>query len=264
MRCLPPLTKKTIDGRLYRRRALTEELIHTCQKLTFEELSNQALISIRKDPRYLPSEVLVFFLRQTKTHNSDNQFDMLYQILQERIKRVCPRPETNEGINIQLLDAQDFVLDDFAERVMCDRQEYEEKLDGYEVAFDRMIARRKTDAMRKMYSRDKPTTQLENDYNEEISDEVEKSLVLLNPDILSAEDDITYRFQLQRAIDTLPIDEKQVINMIFAGIPSESTELNVSTISKLLKCGPQTVRNRRNRAVKKLQEILGTEINDVN
>lgn len=268
MRNLPPLRKKTVDGKLYKRRAQTEALIHICHELTFEEFSNRAEISARKHSEYIPSEVLVYFLRQTKTHNNDTQFGVLYQLLEKRIKRVCPRSETRlggkDGAVAHLLDFQDFVLDDFSERVMCDRQEYEEKLDGFEVAFDRMIARRKNDAMRKMYRRDKPTTPLEYDEDGEVSADVEKSLACLNPNASSVEDDITYRFQLLRAIDTLPNDERRVITMIIAEIPSESTDPDVPTISKLLGCGPQTVRNRRDRAVAKLQKILGTEVKDVN
>lgn len=267
MNSLPPLRKKTVDGKLYKRRAQTDALIHTCHELTFEEFSNRAEIGARKHSEYIPSEVLMYFLRQTKTHNTDVQFNVLYQLLEKRIKRVCPRSEIRvgekDGAVAHLLDFQEFVLDDFIERVMCDRQQYEEKLDGFEVAFDHMIARRKKDAMRKMYRRDKPTAPLEYDEDGELSASVEKQLAWLNPN-LSIEDDITYRFQRLRAIDTLPIDEKRVITMIFAGIPSDSTDPDVPTISKLLECGPQTVRNRRNRAVKKLQKILGTGVNDDN
>lgn len=252
---------------LYTRRAETKALIHTCLELTFEELCDRAAISTRTHSDYIPSEVLVYLLRQTKTHNSDVQFGALYQLLEKRIKRVCPRSEVRlgdkEGAVSHLLEFQEFVLDDFAERVMCDRQEYEEKLDGFEVAFDHMIARRKDDAMRKMYRRDKPTTPLEYDEDGEIPANVERALAELNPYASNIEDDITYRFQRQRAIDTLPEEERRVINMIFAGIPSESTDPDVPTISKLLECGPQTVRNRRDRAVVKLQKILGTEVNDV-
>lgn len=264
---LPPLRKKTEGGQLYERRAETVALIQVCRELTFEQLCNRAEISARTHSEYIPSEVLVYFLRQTKTHNSDAQFGALYQLLQTRIKRVCPRSEVRlggkDGAVAHLLDLQEFVLDDFAERVMCDRQVYDEKLDGFEVAFDHMIARRKYDAMRKMYRRDKPTTQLEYDEDGDISFEVEEALARLNPAADSIEDEITYRFHRQRAIDTLPEDERRVINMIFAEIPSESKDPEVQTISKLLGCGPQTVRNRRDRAVKKLQKILGTEVKNV-
>jgi RNA polymerase sigma factor (sigma-70 family) len=265
---LRPLRKKTKEGELYKRTARTEALIQTCLELSFEEFANRAKIIARKQDGYIPSEVLVYFLRQTKTHDNDIQFGVLYQMLEKRIKRVCPRSDISLGEKggaiAHLLDFQEFVLDDFIKRVVRDRQEYNEKLDGFEVAFDRMIARRKLDAWRKMYKRDKPTTELKYDEDGDIAAEVEASLARLNPNERSVEDDITYRFQLQRAIETLPEDEKRVINMIFAGIPSESADPDVPTISKILGCGPQTVRNRRNRAVIKLKEILGTEVNDVN
>lgn len=268
MSSLPPLRKKTVDGKLYKRRAATEILIHKCLELTFDELCDRAEISARTHDDYIPSEVLVYFLRQTKTHNNDAQFGSLYQLLEKRIRRVCPHSKVRlgekEGTIGHLQDVQDFVLDDFAVRVMRDRQEYEEKLDIFEYAFDKAVARRKHDAMRVMYQRDKPTEPLQYDEDGDIPADVEGALAKLNPNKNSPEDEITYRFQLQRAIDTLPDDERRVINMIFAGIPSESNDPEVQTISTILQCKPQTVRNRRDRAVAKLQQILGTEVKDVN
>ncbi len=267
MGILPPLQKKTADGKLYKRRAETETLIHKCLELTFEELCDRAEISARTHSNYIPSEVLVYFLRQTKKHNNDAQFVALYQLLKKRIKRVCPRSKVRlgdkEGTVGHLQDVQDFVLDDFTERVMRDRQEYEEKLDIFEYAFDKAVARRKHDAMRKMYQRDKPTEPLQYDQDGNIPSDVEKGLAELNPDTNSIEVEITYRFQLQQAIDSLPDDERRVITMIFAGIPSGSNDPEVQTISTILQCKPQTVRNRRDRAVGKLQEMLGTEMKNV-
>jgi len=220
MKNIPPLRKKTDDGKPYKRRATTDALIRDCCKLTFVELCNRAEISARTHSEYIPSEVLVYFLRQTKTHNSDAQFGALYQLLEKRIKRVCPRSEfcmgKKDGAVAHLLDFQEFVLDDFAERVMLDRQRYQERLDMYECSFDHTIARRKNEAMRKMYRRDKPKTQLGYDEDGDVSAEVEENLARLNPDVSNIEDDITYRFQRQRAIDTLPEDERRVINKMLA------------------------------------------------
>ena len=81
MSSLPPLRKRTVDGILYKRRAQTEALIHACHELTFDELCNRAEISARAHANYIPSEVLVYFLRKTKTHNNDVQFWALYQLL---------------------------------------------------------------------------------------------------------------------------------------------------------------------------------------
>jgi len=56
---LPPLRKRTVDGKLYERRAATEVVILECLELTFDELCGRAEISARKSPDYIPSEVLV-------------------------------------------------------------------------------------------------------------------------------------------------------------------------------------------------------------
>lgn len=257
---LKPLRKKSKEGILYTRRPRTEVLIHECNELSSVELQSRAEISLRSHSDYIPSETLVYFLRETKTDKTDTKFQMLYQIIEERIKQVIFLG--GKKSDVRLLNFLESILDDFSLRVIMDREEYEEKLDFFECSFDSTIARRKIDAMRKMYRKDNPNVELGYNEDGEIHDNVEFALQELNPNARNIEDDI-YRFELLQAIDTLPEDERRVITLIFAGIPSESTEPDDSTISTILKCSPKTVLNRKKRAVKKLQEILGTEIRDV-
>ena len=47
---------------------------------------------------------------------------------------------------------------------------------------------------------------------------VEESLALLNPRLMTPEDEVTYRFQVRRAIDSLPDMERRIIDMLEAEI----------------------------------------------
>lgn len=78
---IEPLKKRTKEGDLYTRRADTVDFIKLSLEWTFEVLLQRASIRDRRDAEYVPSEVLLYHLRQTKSDNSDVRFVALYNIL---------------------------------------------------------------------------------------------------------------------------------------------------------------------------------------
>jgi RNA polymerase sigma factor (sigma-70 family) len=67
-----------------------------------------------------------------------------------------------------------------------------------------------------------------------------------------------FRFELRKAIDQLPPDQRRVIELLhLEGLPIEAKDPEALSVSKLLKCSDRTVRNRRDQAYAKLKEILG-------
>ena len=69
-----------------------------------------------------------------------------------------------------------------------------------------------------------------------------------------------FRFELRQAIDQLPPDERHVIELLhMKEMPIEAKDPETLSVSKLLQCTERTVRNRRDRAYKKLKEILGED-----
>lgn len=90
----------------------------------------------------------------------------------------------------------------------------------------------------------------------EIVHETEEALASMRENIRSNEEDLTYRISLRRAIDALPDEERKVIELILAGVTIESNDPNEVSIVKLLGGVEKTVRNRRDRAIVKLQAAL--------
>ena len=261
---IPPLRKRTKEGALYTRPAEIEKIITESFDFSFEDFVDRARIADRRHPDYLPSEVLVHRIRATRHNNSDQQFNALYPLLSERVLRTCPSASTHAGGKIgeigKIMDIREFVIERFVTFILIDRNNYEEKLDIFEVRFDRAVMLLRRDAFRNVSRRDNPLTPLEYNESGDIPDDIEASFAQLKPRSLTEEEEITYRFQIRQAIDSLPDMERRVIDMLLAEIPIESNDPNEPSISGRLNCTPKTVRNRRDRALGRIREQLGLDI----
>lgn len=260
----PPLRKKRLNGELYTRFPKTEDLLRNLGALPIREFSERAIITNRNTDSYIPSEVLIHRLRVTRLQNSDEHFGILYPIIVERIKRACPRKDVNTSAGVGeisvMAEFQEYVLNRFVELILGDRDSYEERLDFFEVAFDRAVAKLKADAGRQVYGKAKPLAPLEYDESGDAPQEIEESLNRHRPSNMTKEEEVTYRFQLRQAIDSLPENERRIIDMLEAGIPIEAKESGEASITKILGCTPKTVRNRRKRAYERIREKLGIEV----
>lgn len=264
---IPPLRKRTVAGALYRRPDEVERIISEVSGLSFEEFIQHAKQTNRKHPNYLPSEVLVHKIRSKNNNISDREFEAIYELLYERIARSCPKVtvhvDRSTGEDSRLMEIREFVIERFVTLVLRDRSKYEERLDIFEIRFDRAVKSLRQDAHRKMSRQENPLTTLEYDESGNVPSEVEESLSFLNPHMRTPEQEITFRFEVRQAIDSLPDEERIVIDMLVAEIPIESKNPEEHSIAELLGCTPRTVRNRRNRAVHKIQKALGLEKHDV-
>ena len=263
---IPPLRKRTRKGVPYTRPPEIEELIVESLSHPFEEFLARAQINDRKHPEYLPSEVLVHRIRATRHAETDEQFNALYPVLLQRIYRSCPNVSTRakgRGASVgKLLDVREEVFHRFVTLLLKDRDGYEEKMDFFEIRFDRTVMLIRNSAFRKIEPREKPLNPIEYDQRGEIPKDVEVHFSLMNPRPMTLDEELTYRFQIRPAINLLPEAERRVIYMLEAKVPIESKNPNQPSIAGVLGCTPKTVRNRRDRAIQRLQEMLGLEGSD--
>lgn len=264
---IPPLRKRTQGGKLYSRPPEIEDAILETLALPFEDFMDRARNRNRGHPEYVPSEVLVHRIRAARYNNSDEQFNALYSVLIERINRSCPRSETRVEGGIgevgSLMDVTEYVRERFVTFILEDRDKYEEKLDIFEARFDRAVRSLRKSAFRGVLRHGKPLTPLEYEPSGDVPEDVEEYSALLNAPSMTPEEEITYRFQIRGAIDSLPETERRVIDMLEADLPIECKNPNEPSISGLLGCTPKTVRNRRDRAFQKIRETLSVETCDV-
>ena len=256
---IPPLRKKDSNGGLYRRRQVIEEMLVELSKLPFEELATRLKINDRRSVIYIPSEVLVYWLRITKHDKTDTRFNMLYPLLEQRVRNACPHMEIRLG---KYNNVQEFVFERVVNLLLRDRLNYETNLDIYEVVFDRAIAKLRSSAIRHGIAKDTPLESLEDKESGEIKNEVEGVINLFQPVGMTREEKLIYRFQLRNAIDSLPTEERRVIDMQEAGFLDQSEDSELLTISKLLNRTPKTIRAIRMRAYQKIRKHLNIEVKD--
>lgn len=261
---IQPLRKRTKDGKLYTRREAVVGVIQKSLEWGFEDLLERASIRSRWHADYVPSEVLLYHLRQTKSDNTDGRFQALYNVLIDRLEAAGPRAISRKGDHeyedASVAEIRDAITEKVIELILMDRQEYQEGLDAYEVFFDRAVRSVRITKFREVSSRENATESIvHQDGSNEVRKDVEEALDRYKRSFLSPEEDFDYRFRILRAIDTLPIEERKVINLMLAEIPIETTKDGEPSMTQLLDCVEKTVRNRRSRAFEKIKAELKLE-----
>ncbi|WP_404406941.1 RNA polymerase sigma factor [Pelagibacterium halotolerans] len=263
---IDPLRKCKESGELYTRRANIIDFICKSLDWPFDEFLRRAEIKDRRHSDYVPSEVLVYHLRQTKSDNSDGRFVALYDILRDRVEAACPRPNRHVDDKVyedsRIAEIRDATIDHVTELMFTDRQGYDEQLDIYEVVFDKAVRSARITKLRKVNRRETATEEVEDTITGEVRTVVEAALDRYKKTGLTAEEDFDYRIHLRRAIDALPTDEREVIDLLLADIPIETSKDGEPSMTELLGCVEKTVRNRRDRAYAKIRRALDLEIDD--
>jgi len=259
-----PLRKRSSNGELYFRRPSIVDFIKASLDWPFDELLNRATIRDRRHEEYVPSEVLVYHLRQTKSDNSDGRFVALYNILRDRIEAACPRPHRHVGDktyeDARIAEIRDATVEHVTELMFADRQGYNDHLDIYEVVFDRAVRSARITKLRKVTRRESATEELEDADTGEVREVVNAALDRYKKVGLTAEEDFDYRIHLRRAIDALPTVEREVIDLMLADIPFETNKNGEPSMTELLGCVEKTVRNRRDRAFARIRQALDLEV----
>lgn len=261
---IEPLRKRMISGELYTRRSPIIDLIATSLAWPFDDLLYRAAIRDRRNDEYVPSEVLLYHLRQTKSDNSDGRFAALYSILRDRIQAACPRPNRQVAETVyedaRTAEIRDATVEYVTELMFTDRQGYDEQLDIYEVIFDRAVRLALITKFRNVSRRENATVEVEDTVTGDVRAVVEEALERHKKSSLTLEEDFDYRIRIRRAIDALPSEERKVIELMLADISIETNEKGKPSISSLLGCTEKTVRNRRDRAYRKIREMLNLEV----
>lgn len=254
-----PLRKRRLSGELYERDPKIEALIAELVVLARDELIARAAITNRSDPRYIPGECLVYFIRASRRENGEAWFERLYRILAERVLRSLPKAESPDGKTESLTRGivRDKVFGRFVELISADRADYVDKLDYFEVRFDGALASLRRDAQEKAWRDEKRSQPLEYDEDTgELSPEVEMAAGTHDPLAASHFDDPAYRSRFDAAIEALPTEQSRIIQMLRQGFQIDSQEEGVTTIAKTLGRSEKTIRTHRDKAFAALRAAM--------
>lgn len=252
------LRKRNLQGELYARPLeITDKLI-TLVPLPWNELTRRSHIDNRADPEYVPSECLLYFLRGCRADSSGHQFEELYRILSERILRSLPSETTAAGtLSLRRADFRDNVFDRFLALLAKDRHEYVEKLDFFEVRFDKALRGLRLDALERVRRDENRSVPLDDEESGgEPSAAVENaagSLDLFTKDKIAKLD---YRSALDAAIESLPILQQRILELWRKDIPFDSTYPEAQTMAKILNKSDKTVRTHFAKACDSLKRTL--------
>jgi hypothetical protein len=254
-----PLRKRRLSGELYERDPKVKALIAELAALSRDELTARAAIRKRADPRYIPSECLVYFIRASRRDNNEGWFERLYRILIDRVLRSLPRAESRDGKTESLTRGvvRDKVFSRFVELLSADRAAYVDKLDFFEVRFDGAVASLRRDAQDQAWRDENRSQPLEYDEDSgELSPEVEAAAGTHDPFAVSDLHDSSYRSRFDAAIEALPPEQSRIVHMLRQGFPIDSKEPDVMTIAKALRRSEKTVRTYRDKAFAALRAAM--------
>jgi len=259
-----PLRKRRGDGQPYTRPAEIEARIAALSRFSTPELVEQVRIDDPSDPRYVPSECVLYFVRRPASLDDEGALLALFTVLRQRALAAVPVPDrrvpgsSKKAQNAADLEIRDAVLHKFQELLCRDRTAYEEHLDYYECRFNSALASLRATArrgVRREASRHEP---LESECEPNApTAEVESALAAIGNS--SPCDDFLFRSKLLVAISSLPPNERRVVELYLDGVPIDSKEEGVTTMVNVLNCSEKTVRNRRDRAFAKLRDALKEE-----
>jgi DNA-directed RNA polymerase specialized sigma24 family protein len=259
-----PLRMRKPDGSLYCRPEEIEETLTVLLRLPTRELVERSRIEDAEAPNYVPSECMLYFVRRLSFSDDEDSLRDLFLILRQRILRAVPvlgrrlADSRKVGDKATELDVQEAVLDKFQELLCGDRVEYAERLDFFECRFNQALAFLRSTARRDARREESHSQPMDGDTNE-FATEVELVLATLREPIDGQNGDFLYRSKLHVAISTLPLYERRVVELLLQDLPIDSKDKEVLTIVKILGCSEKTVRNRRDRAYRKLRDALKEE-----
>ena len=171
-------------------------------QLPIEEVARCAAIDDSGHPEFMPSECVLHFVRQARTHGDAAPYRDLFVVLRNRILRAVPAHartvagSAKTGVRASDSDIQDFVLDRFQVMLCSDRREYDDRLDFYEVRFNSAIAKLRLDARRKVERYEARHEQVVYDGDGATpSQKVEEALARLRDQDGKKEDDFLYRLK---------------------------------------------------------------------
>lgn len=138
---LPPLRKQVGASGVQVRRKRTLEQIQRAKTQGYEHLLERAEIKDRSSTDYVVSEVLIFMMRETKSHNNRVLFDKLFLVLWQRVQRSFPwfKPGRDGTTDVDQLQMEEMVMDNLGRLISQDQADYDEDLDYYEVSFDQAL-----------------------------------------------------------------------------------------------------------------------------
>lgn len=258
---IAPLRKTNKDGKLYIRPSEIMAKLEVLVLLPRHEIAIRCSVLNRDDARYVPSECLVYLVREHRSRPTDEYSEVFYKTLLERFLKGILKPGSEFAATESLVESniKDEALSKFLLLLGQDRNEYQTRLDYFEIRFNKCVAGIRNDAKRKIYPHANLHQPIEFEEDGEPSVEFERATRGYTPFGPEELGDPDYSAKLDQAIDELPSIQKTIVVMWRNGVKIESKEPSDVTISEILNKTPKTIAKHRDLAFATLKKTLKGE-----
>lgn len=252
--------RKLKDGKPCKRPPKIEAKLLELDGLSNAELIRRSEIVSTTDPGFIPAECLVYLVRSRRAcDRNDTSFAQLYQSLFRRVLAHLPREPGQDGRGESSLESEvrSIAANKFAELMATDRKTgYDDRLDVYEYRFAMAVVKLRVSAYREALSKKNRATHVASFEDDvELSDRELEQLSFGDLAEFEKFGDKDYRMLLNAAINRLPDEYRTALELHRQGIPVESTNENVISISKAIGRTPKTTREYLKKAIAAVKEM---------
>ncbi|TPD99237.1 hypothetical protein FJP65_04220 [Stenotrophomonas maltophilia] len=255
-----PLRKRSREGILYTRFPDIQTQLDTLDQLPSQELIERCRVP-EKEAGAVPVECVLAFVRREWAAQNHALCEPLLAVLLERLRRRLPRALNLDGKTASLSrsDQAEQVHDTFVAMLIGEANDYDERLDYYEISFSQSIAKLSLTAKRRSRRSIGRQEELYDEDEGELRAEVELAIGVFdpfNPDLLQDE---IYRSRLPAAMEKLKPLEKRIVEMWRNDVPIDSKDPSITTMTRITGRSEKGIRNIRDRAFAKLRGLLSPE-----
>ncbi len=259
-----PLRKSTQKGKKYRRDSDVEAAISVVSAQSLATILARATVRHPKADGYLPSECLVYLVREALREKDESRYRALLKMLLDRCEFTLKRHVAEDAFpDAALLRTE--ILSDFASLFVENWANPDAtKLDFYEIRFNKAFAAFYVDRVRAESSRTRPLQSYAGDTEEgseletqSFSDD-ESLTNLVESDRLenASPSEIAFRDEVFDAIKRLPADERHAVTLHYRlGYEIESEDPSKRTVASICGVSGRTIRNRLARALSTLKQL---------
>jgi DNA-directed RNA polymerase specialized sigma24 family protein len=257
-----PLTKKKEDGKLYVRPLEIETAIDAARLQDIATLQRRASCSRRDSPGFMPLECLVYIIREARQRRDEATMNLLLPPLLARCEAMLMSKIPDSRPNGAKIRGE--ILGEFSVLFAEDGSgENPDELDFFECRFNRAFRSFWISFMRRPSTRAMLLEVSLNENKGEDSPGDEDSIAGKFSEFQQPAMQFSgvFRDELLNAINSLPPDERRAVVLChMLGYKAESEIPSETTAATLCRVTGRTIRNRLERAAKKLSKFSDKEV----
>ncbi len=256
---LTPLTKKRKSGQAYARRASTTQQLVELAGLSRDDVLRRLDQRDRGHADFVETECVVYLLREANSQgNRSDWFNRLFVHLDRRLDQNLRWAISYGAIN----DAESLredIKQNFYELLAKGLRDEPERLDPFEVFFDKAFAALRTNCLHKAKRPERRQTRLM-DGKQDDQEEAEREIVQPEPENAMGLNEIElslFRSQASALIDHLPDKEKRAVTLVLRGHHVEASYPDKPSVAEICGVDVRTINNWLRNAKKRFDDLNG-------